>query len=149
MNSKLILTYIVMFSVMVGVAINDISINSRKGIFSHFIYVNDFDEHNLQFLKYIAETNLLIVGAEASTYSWHLNIVYDYQLLSVSSMKITRDIYAHLYESSGSSWHLNKLLLLASIKELGLRHILILLDKNFAKIYDSDTYTIHYVDRKI
>jgi hypothetical protein len=143
-SSKLVLVHIVTLLVIVGVAVNDVNITSRKGLFSPFIYVNDFDKHNLQFLKHVIEDNILIVGSEASIYSWYLNIVHNRKLAFVASMKNIRNIYMYLHES-GTIPRDSRELLLTSIKEFSVRHILSLSDETSTRIYDSDVYVIHYI----
>jgi hypothetical protein len=144
-NKKLALVQIIILFVIVGLAINDIGITPRKGLYSPFVYVNCFDIDNLRYLKNIASGNTAIIGfPEVSMFSWYLNIMYNYNITTVGSAKNIRNIYMDLYENHRIQRDLYRSLL-ASINDPSVRPVLSVLDECSQRIYDSNIYVIHYI----
>uniref|UniRef100_A0A7C4FG69 Uncharacterized protein n=1 Tax=Ignisphaera aggregans TaxID=334771 RepID=A0A7C4FG69_9CREN len=144
-NKKLILIQIIMLAMIAGLAVNDVGITPRKGLQSPFIYVNCLDMDNLRYLKYVASGNTVILGfPEVSMYSWYLNIMYNYSFTTIGSTKNIRNLYMDLYKNHEIPSDLSGSLL-ASINDLSVRPILLMLDEYSLRIYDSNIYVIHYI----
>jgi hypothetical protein len=144
-NKKLFLIQVIVFIVVVGLAVNDVSITPRKGLYSPFIYVDSLDIDNLRYLKYVVNSNTVIIGfPEVSMYSQYLSIKYDYSLTTISSAKNIRNIYMDLYENHRIQGDLHRSLLV-SINEPSIRPILFMLDEYSPRIYNSNIYVIHYI----
>jgi hypothetical protein len=144
-NKKLFLIQVIVFIVVVGLAVNDVSITPRKGLYSPFIYVDSLDIDNLRYLKYVVNSNTVIIGfPEVSMYSQYLSIKYNYSLTTISSAKNIRNIYMDLYENHRIQGDLHRSLLV-SINEPSIRPILFLLDEYSLRIYNSNIYVIHYI----
>jgi hypothetical protein len=144
-NKKLASVQIIILLVIVGLAINDISITPRKGLYSPFVYVNCFDIDNLLYLKYIASGNTAIIGfPEVSMFSWYLNIMYNYNITTVGSAKNIRNIYMDLYENHRIQRDLYRSLH-ASINDPSVRPMLSVLNEYSLRIYDSNIYVMHYL----
>lgn len=144
-NKKLALIQIIILFVIVGLAVNDISITPRKGLYSPFVYVNCLDIDNLRYLKYVASGNAAIIGfPEVSMFSWYLNIMYNYNITTIGSAKNIRNIYMDLYENHRIQHDLYRSLI-ASINDPSVRPVLSILDERSQRIYDSNIYVIHYI----
>jgi len=144
-NKKLALIQIIMLIVIVGLAINDIGITPRKGLYSPFVYVNCLDIDNLRYLKYVVSGNTAIIGfPEVSMYSQYLSIMYNYILITIGSAKNIRNIYMDLYENQRIPSDLYRSLL-ASINDPSVRPMLSVLDEYSLRIYDSNIYVVHYI----
>jgi hypothetical protein len=144
-NKKLALIQIIMLIVMVGLAVNDIGITPRKGLYSPFVYVNCLDIDNLRYLKYVVSGNTAIIGfPEVSMYSQYLSIMYNYILITIGSAKNIRNIYMDLYENQRIPSYLYRSLL-ASINDPSVRPMLSVLDEYSLRIYDSSIYVVHYI----
>jgi hypothetical protein len=144
-NKKLFLIQVIVFIVVVGLAVNDVSITPRKGLYSPFIYVDSLDIDNLRYLKYVVNNNTVIIGfPEVSMYSQYLSIKYNYSLTTISSAKNIRNIYMDLYENHRIQGDLHRSLLV-SINEPSIRPILFMLDEYSLRIYNSNIYVIHYI----
>jgi hypothetical protein len=144
-NRKLFLIQAIMLIVIVGLAVNDVSVTPRKGLYSPFIYVNSLDVDNLHYLNYVINNNIAIIGyPEVSTYLQYLNIKYDYNLTTIGSSKDLRKIYMDLYKNQRIQDNLHGSLLV-SINEFNIRPILFMLDEYSPRIYNSNIYVIHYI----
>jgi hypothetical protein len=144
-NRKLFLIQAIMLIVIVGLAVNDVSVTPRKGLYSPFVYVNSLDVDNLHYLNYVINNNIAIIGyPEVSMYSQYLNIKYNYNLTTIGSAKDIRNIYMDLYENQRIQDNLHGSLLV-SINEFSIRPILFMLDEYSPRVYNSNIYVIHYI----
>jgi hypothetical protein len=135
-----------MLIVIVGLAVNDVGVTPRKGLYSPFVYVNSLDIDNLHYLNYVINNNNIVtIGyPEVSMYLQYLSIKYNYSLTIISSAKNIRKIYMDLYENQRIQGDLHRSLLV-SINEFSIRPILFMLDEYSPRIYDSNIYVIHYI----
>jgi hypothetical protein len=144
-NKKLALIQLIMLFVIVGLAINDLSVTPRKGLYSPFVYVDSLDIDNVHYLNYVSKDNIPITGfPEVSMYIQYLDIKYNYRLTTISSAKNIREIYMNLYKKQRIQSDLYRSLLV-SINEQSIRLILSILDKHYPRIYDSNIYIVHYI----
>jgi hypothetical protein len=144
-NKKIFLIQVIVLIVIVGLAVNDVVVTPRKGLYSPFVYVDSLDIDNLCYLKYVANNSIAVMGfSEASMYSQYLNTKYNYSLTTIVSAKNIRNIYMQLYENQGVQSDLYKSLLV-SMNDPSVRPILSTLDEYSLRIYDSNIYVIHYI----
>jgi len=144
-GKRMFLIQVIVLIVIVGLAVNDVSVTPRKGLYSPFLYVDSLDINNLCYLKYVAYNSATVIGyPEVSMYLQYLNIKYNYSLTTVTSAKNIRNIYMSLYENQGIQGDLHRSLLV-SINESSIRPILVMLDEYSLRIYDSNIYVIHHI----
>lgn len=144
-GKRMFLIQVIVLIVIVGLAVNDVSVTPRKGLYSPFLYVDSLDINNLCYLKYVAYNSATVIGyPEVPMYLQYLNIKYNYSLTTVTSAKNIRNIYMSLYENQGIQGDLHRSLLV-SINEFSIRPILVILDEYSLRIYDSNIYVIHHI----
>jgi hypothetical protein len=144
-GKRMFLIQVIVLIVIAGLAVNDVSVTPRKGLYSPFLYVDSLDINNLCYLKYVAYNSATVIGyPEVSMYLQYLNIKYNYSLTTVTSAKNIRNIYMSLYENQGIQGDLHRSLLV-SINESRIRPILVMLDEYSLRIYDSNIYVIHHI----